>query len=489
MVKSVEQFPDRSPATSEPVESPFLTILPWQRFSIVAVVTAYLIWIGLQELNNPELTASSGSIFLALVLNFALLLVPVIFYQPTFGWFHPLIYGGFMTLTYHLRRLDVYTQGLHWNVGLPGWSVEELNGLVVYELLLRAIALAMILLGFYLSPRFGAPKLTFAQPVHLARKAIFTVLFATGICLVYMQTQGGIASHIMSWGSGRRYSMAGEGYWLYFIQLGMVGSLTWLAIDRKAPQKPMFWLCGITALVISFMASGSRGSLIYFIVMSLMVWLMRERKISITKILAVVMAGLLLMGILGNFRESTYSGGEIHWGALIGASRTEESALSHGVYEVTSRAGVRDAVYSILARVPEDVDYLNGDSYLALLTLPIPRGLWPEKPGLIGGRVGAIFFNISAGIPPGPIGEAYWNFGVPGVVVAYFLFGAFYRWLADAFVHYAYEPIAIILYTVTLFQLSEPSSTGVQAWLMMILLTIALLLIYGALRFKPASSS
>src|SRR5262249_36171494 len=100
-----------------------------------------------------------------------------------------------------------------------------------------------------------------------------------------------------------------------------------------------------------------------------------------------------------------------------------------------------------------------GSPYLALVTLPVPRQLWPEKPGLADhlrdistprrplSEVGAIITYI---------GEAYGNFGILGVllvpgVVAYALGRAFrgaYRRPYDSIERFAYLMLACNLLQV-----------------------------------------
>jgi oligosaccharide repeat unit polymerase len=134
--------------------------------------------------------------------------------------------------------------------------------------------------------------------------------------------------------------------------------------------------------------------------------------------------------------------------------------------------------------VPEKVDFIHGSSYLALLTLPVPRAIWPEKPGMVDGRVGEAFYGVTYGIPPGPIGEAYWNFGIPGILLVFFLLGAFYKWLSEWFQQYAQQPTVLVLYIITLFQLAELSSSAILDWLLGLVPFLIILRLIGAIAFR-----
>ena len=470
--------------------SPFVAMAPLHRGAIVAVVLGAIAAVGLLQNLYPSGIPGLTSVWLALGLNGLLLVLPLVFSQPSFGWFHPLIFPIFLVFLDHFRRFGVYVTGLPWHEALPGWSAASLTQILSQELWLQAAGLAALYGGFFLAPTVRLPQVQFQQPAHLGRKTLLTVGLAAGIFAVYMQTRGGIVSHILSWGAGRNEALAGAFYWQFFIQLGRIACLLWLTLDRRATANPVFWGSTTLAILMTFLSGGSRSSVIYFMLMGLMAWLLREQKIDVVPIVTIMAVGLLAMGILGNLRDSTYSG-QIDWSALRGGggatAQTEQSALRTSLQEISQRSSVNAGVFPILARVPHQVDYLYGSSYLAVLTLPVPRALWSAKPGLIAGRVGETFFGSNFGIPPGPVGEAYWNFGVPGVVLVFSVFGMFQKLLADTFVSYGQQPGAIVPYVLTLFLFSSPTGLMVIAWLMLLVPTLAYMAAIGAIRWggKP----
>ncbi len=80
--------------------------------------------------------------------------------------------------------------------------------------------------------------------------------------------------------------------------------------------------------------------------------------------------------------------------------------------------------------VPEESPYLWGETYFAQAINPIPRFLWPGKPKLDAGlQLAHLQGQLIDGEPrltvaPGAIGEMYWNFGVPGILVLSGMAGA-----------------------------------------------------------------
>ncbi|HVK75365.1 MAG TPA: O-antigen polymerase, partial [Kofleriaceae bacterium] len=126
---------------------------------------------------------------------------------------------------------------------------------------------------------------------------------------------------------------------------------------------------------------------------------------------------------------------------------------------------------------------LYGSSYLAIVTLPIPRGIFPEKPTMVDGQVGRVFFGLDAGVPPGGVGEAYWNFHIPGVVAVYFLFGVFHAWLARLFLRHGQQPAVIALFASAMLLFREPSGLSFVQWLMTQVPLLVILVWVGALGF------
>ena len=87
-----------------------------------------------------------------------------------------------------------------------------------------------------------------------------------------------------------------------------------------------------------------------------------------------------------------------------------------------------------------------------------------------------------SGIPPGALGEAYWNFYYPGVVLIYLFHGMFNWWLAALLRRNAEVPAVWVLYALTL--LMTPTSTTVVGWLQSIIPGIAIMWWMGVLRMK-----
>jgi oligosaccharide repeat unit polymerase len=462
-------------------ESAFLPVHLLYRVGITVTYVLVLLTIVL----NVEINRKSPAFVLlciAQVFNFAVVLFPVIFYKPSFGWFHPLVFYTCQYLLFQFRSYATYLQGISRHKALPEYSVEDMIQLVAFALMLHALSTLAYYFGFWFGPNLKVPRVTFRQPRRLPLKALSAVIFSAVVFWLYVERAGGLSEHLLSWQGGRHEALAGEYYWIMLIKVSEMACLLWFALSRRAVYQPPFWACAILSLLMNFLATGSRGAVVVFCIVAMLVWMLRERKFAPAKLLGIGLLGVVLLSFLGGFRSRIWRG-EISLASANDEGTTLVEYFEQGAVESAERAWTNSGLLPILARVPDDVDMLYGSSYLALLTLPVPRSLWPDKPGQVGGLVGDVFFHSPAGTPPGPIGEAYWNFHIPGVIIVFFLFGTFQKWLAQCFTTYRNYPAAALVYLTVLFTL-DPSTPGIVVCLMLVVPLVILLRVVGALSFS-----
>lgn len=93
------------------------------------------------------------------------------------------------------------------------------------------------------------------------------------------------------------------------------------------------------------------------------------------------------------------------------------------------RSSMKPSVDMIVRRTGSDVAYQHGYTLIPMLTAFIPRFIWPTKLDVQAGQLLNRQFRVSEGentyISPSHLGEMYWNFGVPGVIVGMLLLGVF----------------------------------------------------------------
>ncbi len=464
--------------TQQAAPHPFVPIARRDRSVVLLAFFGYLTSVGVLSYLYGETT--SVWVFLGLTLNVVLLALPFLLQRQHLGWTQPVILHSFLVFAGSLAvRTPIYIRGLDYHLALPGWRGDQLSNLVAYELLVSALALGAYYLGFFSGLRPPLPRVYFRPPQGVMVKALLTIGLAAVVFVLYVRSQGGVSNHLLSWAEvGRVDAIKGEGHWLKISRLGGLTALLWFAYDRRALRRPLFWAAGIACAMINFLGSGSRSSVVFLLVVGTLIWLIGKRRFSPVRTLVVVCLCLLIIASLGRLRRGLFSG-EVDWSALYATGAV--SSFVESLDELRYRYGSLDSAYPVLARVPHEVDFLYGSSYLTLVALPIPRAMWPDKPGTVGKLAGEVFYGVKAGIPPGAVGEAYWNLHIPGVLLLFALFGIFHRTMASFLEVYHAYPGAVAIYALTVFW-SQPSISAMAEWLYMMASVVALLWLGGALR-------
>lgn len=476
----------KPPSTAE--THPFVPINPRDRGLILLAFFGYLMLVGcLAYLFGVSTTVW---VFLGLALNIVLLALPFLLKRHDLGWTHPMVLHAFLVfVSAHAVRTPLYIQGLDYHLALPGWQGDDLARLVAYELLLSALALGAYYLGYFSGLRLPLPRLYFRPPTAVVGKALFAIAVAAAVFVIYVRSQGGVSNHLLSWAEvGRVDAIKGEGHWLKISRLGGLSALLWFAYDPKAWRRPLFWAAALTCGMINFLGSGSRSSVVFLLIVATLIWLIGKGRFSPLRTLLVVFLCLLIIASLGRLRRGLFRG-SVDWSTVYSVGAVD--SFKESIDELLYRYGSLDSAYPVLARVPEEVDFLYGESYLTLLALPVPRALWPEKPGTVGKLAGEVFYGVKAGIPPGAVAEAYWNLHIPGILLLFTLFGIFHRTMAVFLVAHRDHPGAVVMYALAIFW-SQPSISATAEWLYMMASICGLLWLGGALRFSrprgPASA-
>jgi hypothetical protein len=90
------------------------------------------------------------------------------------------------------------------------------------------------------------------------------------------------------------------------------------------------------------------------------------------------------------------------------------------------RSSLKQSVELIVRRTGEDKPYQHGATLTPIVAAFIPKILWPDKPSIAVGQVFNKEFQVAEAdtyISPSHVGELYWNFGWPGVIVGSSLIG------------------------------------------------------------------
>ena len=422
------------------------------------------------------------------------LALPFVLYRRAWGWFQPIV---FTIVWWHLiqqilPRLGVYSQGLDYHRALPGWLISDLNLVVAKALLVDVVALLALYVGFFGSGRLPVPRLRFRPPRHLLVKVLLVGAVSLFALLRLIDEAGGLGPLMLQRGLSvdlRVRASLGGGHWQFMVGLLKTACLVWLALKPEHWRRPIFIAVFGAALFIGFAATGSRGGLYMPILMAGAIWALAHRRVPYLLIVVFGVAALAMIGILGEFRAESRGAR-----SLDNVTLTTDLVdnLERGLADVTKYGTQSIGIYPIIAKVPEQVDFLYGQSYASIFLAPIPSVILPfDKPAAGGAWTAEHFFGTTQNtIPPSTIGEAYWNFHLPGVLIVMTLFGIFLKWLARLFTVNAGAPWVMVIYVYTLFAL-QPNSDSFYSWLHGIVPIVLFLLLFCGLprRTLPSSAS
>src|SRR5690606_38973983 len=136
-------------------------------------------------------------------------------------------------------------------------------------------------------------------------------------------------------------------------------------------------------------------------------------------------------------------------------------------------------------------NFRYGVPMLNIFAAPIPRGLWPGTPGIIdvSGIVGYSLMGARFwGLPPGPYGWAYFNFGWFGVfifpIVTGFAVARLHTLLLEARIQPRLNGLKIMAYAVLIRPMFSLTTVSAQISLIWLIFWLVLIRVLG--RIAPS---
>lgn len=433
-----------------------------------------------------------------------LLLVPFVVHRlagmPT-GWLHPLVFPTLMTWAIAVARTPqtlmypflVWFEPVHQGLSHPlleGWSAEQVSLAHLKVEALTFLSLASLYAGFLMfNP--PAPAVRLSAPRYMGLK-VLAVLGALALLFLWLiQSSGGLIAHISSLGLGRQVALEGEGHIVGLIFFAPVLLILWYAFDRRVLRRPWYLVLLFGVLAVQFMASGSRSSTLMPLILLLAVWIFHHQRIPAMRVVLLGVVGLIMLGMLGQIRASTFGGKRADFSMLTNVS---PGASLQAAREQIAERRRTSAQLPTIAFVGDQVPLLWGRTYVSALAFFMPNAIWEGKPRGAGAHAAAMVFGnktleetkdyMGAGYPLGGVAEAYWNFHIPGVIIIYMLFGAFKRWLTNVLVQYRHEPAVVGFYLFSVFSLSQPTSPALTGYFRNTVFIGGLYYFLGVLRIR-----
>ncbi|MCG1010973.1 oligosaccharide repeat unit polymerase [Salinicoccus sp. ID82-1] len=289
-------------------------------------------------------------------------------------------------------------------------------------------------------------------------KSIGIILIFIGLTsyAVIFFLQGGLQGVIAGL-NNRVEAYAGMGYFKLLTTLITVGSLLLLSTGKK---KLSFFF---TLIAFIFLVSyGGRSTAFFSSIFPFLVFYHYKYK-NLRFITLVPLAFIMMIFAiaLGNYR-------------LYNEFRLEFS----NIYEILSKVGMSiqggEILPSLVGSLMEGkIDYQYGAILFNILYAPIPSSIWQSKPPIDeSGVVGrALMGNEYWGLPPGPYGLAFYNFGFIGVILIAFVTGYIINKFYYKMVVNEFSDSALIFYIMTIVSAFNFLATSDQIEIVWYLIT------------------
>jgi len=254
-----------------------------------------------------------------------------------------------------------------------------------------------------------------------------------------------------------------------------------LMIKARTRRAALTWIVPLTGLeVVGGMLDGGRTRIVLPLLYVMIAYSCAFRPIRWrTLILTNCLAFVVLAPVLTIYRDEFYSAlssssgsnlevviraGTNTFDDLVVGGYSWKDMLQTNIFD--SQASIVNGSLRVLTWVPSVYPFQHGNTFIpGLLSIPIPRFLWPAKPVFMPGRDFAVRFwgfdtetvyGSSTGI--GMPAEAYYNFGWAGMLLFPFL-GIGFRFCSERYDAYRkLEPIYIVRLVFVLMTCAELNS-------------------------------
>jgi oligosaccharide repeat unit polymerase len=281
---------------------------------------------------------------------------------------------------------------------------------------------------------FLPPAISFARPQILSGLSLVLALFWTIYYMRWAFSQGNISTVLL--GSRTQQALIGviktDGYGVDAIY-GVSGILLLyiaqhrIIQDHKTDVKLRILVSAYLLTLIPSLLNGDRSKFIFFVLVLVMVYVNTGMKIGRNRIIAIVLILPIVITAPRVYRSSVEGIKAKSFNNLISVKTISDTFTQEDLAMAPT--------FSILVNSFEkNEDYLHGNSYLALISKPLPRKLWPNKPIPFDVEMTRKIFPIESkyvGFSFSGLSEPYANFGYFGVVVFFFIIGFLNRRLLN----------------------------------------------------------
>lgn len=403
------------------------------------------------------------SVFFLVLAMFLMFMIPIFvrLLRKEFDLFEPTIpYGAMNFLYYGAGALFVlFVQG----VAQDGSVLPYLDLAVAY----CALGYACVLLGYYVARRVVSPRLDASGP--FPGLAVISCIYGIGYVgeityIIMERTPAGLISIV----SGVN-SLVSQMAFLATFSLFYVFFMVMAGRATKGMKTFLFAVMIPTQIMGAVFRFGNKTALFLALGIPILAYWYARRKIAWKSLIVIFLVSVFIVFPLyytvRNYTSPFYSQKYRLTKTFETMTKAKADVFAEGALRTTAkRLAIVNSTAVVIRECGTRVDYEYGNTlWLGVVSAAIPRILWPEKPNInIGIEFGKKFhmtpFGNYSSISPSQVGELYWNFNVPGIVMGMFALGVFLSVLYLRFgANRGAAPFRLAMYITVMFAFLQSS--------------------------------
>jgi len=399
------------------------------------------------------------------------------------------IFFGFFTLS---PLISVYLHGIGVEFSRKPLILQFFSREIDSTTIYASILCSLSLLFFYVGYHSRLPKLLCKHiplpSIELSTKRIkwgIVFLFAVSIILFVelMGSVGGLKSYLLA------------GYSSHLLVIGkshLLISYSWLAIvillyyflgDVSNNKKRKFVALTLLGIYVIFNGLVGRRRIPGMLLLALVIYKhYSEKKLTLKKLGIII--GLFLFYLFFFAALRGYNPLDYYQGVQDLLADFTPSMLLHPL--TGGEQAPFEAFLTMVEKVPSQIDYKFGATYLNLFLVWIPRGLWAGRPDTVHWYLETLFpetRETMTGYGFFLLAEPYLNFGFIGPLLFMFILGVLYKSAYTVIRTQAQNKKVILLYSIIIAytpSLMRSESLAIKEFLLEFFLPALIVLAYGS---------
>ncbi len=425
-----------------------------------------------------------SALWLLVGLSISICLTPFLLHSDEPRLFSPYYLTlGYLVLSYPIKFIANESGMEYVGEDYPGLFTNERLMTGVFAIFLAGVV--AYIAGYRYPPRKSFEWLTslripfFGLPTNSwpwRAMVVAAIGWGTVVLQIAIGTWGSFAGLGENWSANTNQLFS---YLFLYVWFAYIAALLWLFSKNRAQSLIGFVICGLI-IAVTFFASvtmlGSKTWLVYPIYWLLMAAYMTGRRPPIWMTLLILSVAIAFtFAFMASYRLiylEEYGANpitdssifDVSKGALREGEMETASGLAQSAGMLLTRLGGVDNAAQVVSLFPSRYDYEYFYDVLLIPLSAIPRVIFPNKPQ----PQTPAFYSIEvAGMTSGgsaaphPLAEGYINFGVPGVIVLFWVWGVIQALLYRGF----YLPRRDNLIAGTLYGFYMLQFVGFGGWI------------------------